>query len=51
MPKKYSHTEEIINGVTHGIGVIFGVVALTVLLILSIRKGDIPSGNWCLRAG
>lgn len=43
MPKKYSHTEEIINGVTHGIGVIFGIVALTVLLILSIRKGDIPS--------
>lgn len=43
MPKKYSHIEEIINGVTHGIGVIFGIVALTVLLILSIRKGDIPS--------
>lgn len=43
MPKKYTKIEEIINGVTHGVGVVFGIVALTVLLILSIRKGDIPS--------
>lgn len=43
MPKKYTKIEEIINGVTHGIGVIFGVVALTILLIMSIKKGDIPS--------
>lgn len=43
MPKKYTKIEEIINGVTHGLGVVFGIVALTVLLILSIRKGDIPS--------
>lgn len=43
MIKKYDKTEEIFNGITHGIGVIFGIVALTILLILSIRKGDIPS--------
>lgn len=43
MPKKYTKLEEIINGVTHGIGVIFGIVASTILLIYAIRKGDIPS--------
>ncbi len=43
MPKKYTKREEIINGITHGIGVLFGIVALTVLLIYSIKKGDIPS--------
>lgn len=43
MIKKYNKIEEIFNGITHGIGVVFGIVALTVLLILSIRKGDIPS--------
>lgn len=43
MIKKYNKMEEIFNGITHGIGVVFGIVALTVLLILSIRKGDIPS--------
>lgn len=43
MPKKYTKVEEIINGVTHGIGIVFGIVALTMLLILSIRKGDVSS--------
>lgn len=43
MIKKYSKIEEIFNGITHGIGVVFGIFALTILLILSIRKGDIPS--------
>lgn len=43
MIKKYTKTEEIINGITHGIGVIFGIVALTILLVISIKKGDIPS--------
>lgn len=43
MPKNYTKTEEIINSITHGIGVAFGIVALTVLLFLSIRKGDVPS--------
>ncbi len=43
MPKKYTKIEEIINGVTHSIGVIFGIVSLTILLMFSIKKGDIPS--------
>lgn len=43
MPKKYTKIEELINGVTHGIGVVFGIVALTILLILSIKKGDTPA--------
>ena len=43
MIKKYDKIEEIFNGITHGIGVVFGIFALTVLLIISIRKGDIPS--------
>ena len=43
MIKKYEKIEEIFNGITHGIGVVFGIFALTVLLIISIRKGDIPS--------
>lgn len=43
MIKKYNKIEEIFNGITHGIGVVFGIFALTILLILSIRKGDVPS--------
>ncbi|WP_075727351.1 PAQR family membrane homeostasis protein TrhA [Tissierella creatinophila] len=43
MMKKYTKIEEIINGVTHGIGVVFGIVALTILLIFSIRKGDVSA--------
>lgn len=43
MIKKYSKIEEIFNGITHGIGVVFGIAALTVLLVISIQKGDIPS--------
>lgn len=41
--KKYSKTEEIFNGISHGMGVVFGIVALTILLVLSIRKGDVSS--------
>lgn len=43
MAKKYTKIEEVINGITHGIGVIFGIVALTILLMMSIKKGDVPS--------
>lgn len=38
--KKYTLKEEIANGITHGVGVIFGIVSLVVLLMLSIRNGD-----------
>ncbi|MFY9214013.1 MAG: PAQR family membrane homeostasis protein TrhA [Tissierellaceae bacterium] len=41
--KKYSRAEEIFNGISHGMGVVFGIVALTLLLVVSINKGDIPS--------
>lgn len=40
---RYSRKEEIANIITHGIGVVFGIVALTVLLLFSIRKRDIIS--------
>jgi len=43
LSKRYTKKEEIANGITHGIGVLFGIAVLTVLLILSIKKGDIPS--------
>lgn len=36
--KKYTIGEEIANGITHGLGVIFGIVSLIVLLVLSIRS-------------
>lgn len=38
--KKYTLGEEIANGITHGIGVIFGIVSLVVLLMLSIESGN-----------
>lgn len=41
MAKKYTKKEEILNGVTHGIGVIFGIVALSILLYLAIKKGSV----------
>lgn len=36
--KKYTIGEEVANGITHGLGVIFGVVSLIVLLVLAIRE-------------
>ncbi len=38
--KKYSLKEEIANSVTHGIGTLFSIVALIVLLIYAILKGS-----------
>lgn len=38
LSKKYTLKEEIANGITHGLGVLFGIVSLIVLLVLSIRK-------------
>lgn len=43
LSKKYTKTEEIFNGISHGIGVVFGIVALILLLIVSISNKDIPS--------
>lgn len=36
----YTKKEEIANGITHGLGVLLGIAALVVLLVLSIKKGD-----------
>lgn len=41
--KRYTVKEEIANGITHGIGILFGIAALTILLFLSIKKGDLLS--------
>jgi len=38
--KTYTVKEEIANGITHGLGVLFGTVALTILLVFSINKGE-----------
>ncbi|ABW17961.1 PAQR family membrane homeostasis protein TrhA [Alkaliphilus oremlandii] len=38
--KRYSIKEEVANGITHGLGVLFGFVALTILLVLSIMKKE-----------
>ena len=43
MGKRYTKKEELANGITHGIGVLFGIVALTILLIMAIKKGSVPS--------
>lgn len=43
MNNRYSKKEEIANAITHGIGVVFGIVFLIVLLICSMRKGDAVS--------
>lgn len=41
--KKYTKKEEIANGVTHGIGIVFGIVVLAILLYISIKKKDVNS--------
>ncbi|WP_432665589.1 hemolysin III family protein [Wukongibacter baidiensis] len=38
LSKKYSLKEEIANSITHGIGVLFSVVTLTILLVFAIWK-------------
>jgi len=40
MNNRYSRKEELANIITHGIGVVFGIVVFTVLLFSSLRKGD-----------
>lgn len=37
----YSFKEELANAITHGIGVIFGIVALTVLCVLGAHFGSV----------
>ncbi len=40
---RYSVKEEIANSISHGLGVAFGIVALTLLLVYSINKSDITA--------
>lgn len=35
---KYSLAEEIANSITHGIGIVFSIVTLTILLVYAIWK-------------
>ncbi len=41
--KRYTVGEEIANSITHGLGVLFGIAALIILLVFSIREKDIVS--------
>lgn len=40
--KTYTKREEIFNSISHGAGIIFGIAALSVMLVMSIRSGDVP---------
>ena len=41
--RRYTFKEELANSITHGIGVLFSIVALTILLVYSIREGKVAS--------
>lgn len=43
LTKRYSLKEEIANSISHGLGVIFSIVALTILLVYSISKSDVTA--------
>ena len=38
--KMYTKGEDIANSITHGLGILFGIVALVILLVFSINKED-----------
>ena len=40
LSKKYTVKEEIANGITHGLGVLFGIASLIPLLLISMGKKD-----------
>lgn len=43
LSKMYAKGEQIANSITHSLGILFGIVALVVLLVFSIGKKDIIS--------
>jgi len=43
LTKRYSLKEEIANSISHGLGVVFSIVALTILLVYSISKSDVTA--------
>jgi hemolysin III len=45
--RDYTIGEEIANSVTHGVGVVFSIAALILLVVVSVRNGD----AWALASG
>ena len=43
LTKRYTLKEEIANSIFHGLGVVFSIVALTILLVYSISKSDVTA--------
>lgn len=43
LSKRYTFKEELANSITHGLGVLFGIVSLIVLLFISIKKQSLVS--------
>ena len=43
LTKRYSLKEEIANSISHGLGVVFSIVALTILLVYSISNSNITA--------
>jgi hemolysin III len=43
LTKRYTLKEEIANSISHGLGVVFSIVALTILLVYSISKSDVTA--------
>jgi hemolysin III len=43
LSKRYTFKEELANSITHGLGVLFGIVSLIVLLFISIKKQSVVS--------
>lgn len=41
--KKLGKYEELFNGISHGLGIVFGIVALSILLYFAISKGNVPA--------
>lgn len=41
--RRYTKKEEMLNCITHGLGVLFGIVALAILLFVSIKKQNVLS--------
>ena len=41
--KKHEKVEEIFNCITHGLGVVFGIFGLSILLTMAIKEGNVSS--------
>ena len=43
---KYTLGEELVNSISHGLGAVFGIVALVLCVVFSARQGDVWRPNW-----